>query len=176
MSVTCICGHVAVSPVGLSGYGLAAGEVAEHTWRRLSCLLLWSIRSFLEQGVTWIYNRDQWTLWNHMWLGQPARKAAEGHTGRNSMGRRGQPDRRHSIGNTWEHMRRLCFAVVVVTLWQLPGLLGWILAIWKNILSHTFIHSFASEMLGHFIDEIKMLKRFQYLCSLLLFSLIYFFF
>lgn len=31
MTATCICVHVAVSPVGLAGYGLAAGEVAEQT-------------------------------------------------------------------------------------------------------------------------------------------------
>lgn len=31
MSVTCTCVHVAVSPVGLAGCGLAAGEVAEQT-------------------------------------------------------------------------------------------------------------------------------------------------
>lgn len=31
LSVTCISVHVAVSPVGLAGYGLAAGEVAEQT-------------------------------------------------------------------------------------------------------------------------------------------------
>lgn len=30
-SVTCISVHVAISPVGLAGYGLAAGEVAEQT-------------------------------------------------------------------------------------------------------------------------------------------------
>lgn len=50
------------------------------------------------------------------------------------------------------------------------------MAILNNIFSHIFIHSFASEMLGHFIEEIKMLKLFQYLCSLLLFSLKAFFF
>lgn len=39
MSVTCICVHVAASPEGLAGCGLAAGEVAEQTWRRLAGLL-----------------------------------------------------------------------------------------------------------------------------------------
>lgn len=47
ISVTCVCVRVAVSPVGLSGYGLAAGEVAEQTYRGLSCLLTWPVRGFL---------------------------------------------------------------------------------------------------------------------------------
>lgn len=36
--VTYVCVRVADSPVGLSGYGLAAGEVAEQTQRGLSLL------------------------------------------------------------------------------------------------------------------------------------------
>ncbi len=43
----CVCVRVAVSPVGLSGSGLAAGEVAEQTQRGLSCSLTWPVRGFL---------------------------------------------------------------------------------------------------------------------------------
>lgn len=47
ISVMCVCVLGAVSPVGLSGYGLAAGEVAEQTQRGLSCSLTWPLRGFL---------------------------------------------------------------------------------------------------------------------------------
>lgn len=43
----CVCVPVAVSPVGLPGYGLGAGEVAEQTQRGLSCSLAWLVRGFL---------------------------------------------------------------------------------------------------------------------------------
>lgn len=43
----CICVRAAVSPVGLPGYGLAAGEVAEQTQRGLSCSFTWLVRGFL---------------------------------------------------------------------------------------------------------------------------------
>lgn len=50
----CVCVRVAVSPVGLSGYGLAAGEVAEQTQRGLSCSLTMPVRGFL----AFLYSRS----------------------------------------------------------------------------------------------------------------------
>lgn len=39
--------RVAIAPVGLLGYGLAAGEVAEQTQRGLARLLTWAVRGLL---------------------------------------------------------------------------------------------------------------------------------
>lgn len=47
ISEMCVHVRVADSPVGLSQYGLAVGEVAEQTQRGLSCLLTWPVRGFL---------------------------------------------------------------------------------------------------------------------------------
>lgn len=47
ISEMCVHVRVADSPVGLSEYGLAVGEVAEQTQMGLSCLFTWPVRGFL---------------------------------------------------------------------------------------------------------------------------------
>lgn len=102
----CVCVRVAVSPVGLSGYGLAAGEVAEQTQegiivlahyacKRLSCLPLFPL----------CYGGK----WTHRWERPPANRALQvTPETRTAMGRRARAGRRRSVGNAFLTTRPDC--------------------------------------------------------------------